>query len=171
MYKELTEQKNSMINITAIIAVFLVVIIIFGISAKMHTQNQINDLEEQIYLKQEKNGDLQNQILELQKEIEKMQEKVNTVSIIVGTQNNLNATEIFANAVLPMEEGKMYDENGNTFYYDPDCKETISEPIFCSDWRTYGIDSKGNAIWIYRLTNGDFAYIPSNFNVDIVNLN
>lgn len=107
----------------------------------------------------------------LQEQINELRETVDSLPANIGAQNNLNATEIFVDAALPMEKWELYDENGNTFYYDPDCKYAISNPIFCNWSWTIGEDSKGNSVRIYRLTNGDFAYILSSFNVDLSNLN
>ena len=103
------------------------------------------------------------------KEIDALQEEVqalqstNVVSV-VSTQPS--ATEEFVNAVFPVEDRIWYDRNGNTFYRDPDCKYAItSDPEFCSDDYFLGKDSSGNRIRVYRLTDGSFAYIPSNFSV------
>lgn len=138
--------------------IFFVVIMIAIVIAAIYVHNTDYDR-------------LQEQIHALQRENQALQETVDAISVNVGAKNGLNATEVFVDTVLPMKEREMYDKNGNTFYYDPDCKYAITNPIFC-DWDSLrGEDSKGNKLTIYRLTNGDFAYIPSNFNVDIVNLN
>lgn len=150
-----TEKKLEGHDTSRVLGVIIIVIIVFVV----------------ILLYNNEYDKMQKEIHELQKEVHVLQETVDSLPVNTCAQNNLNAIEIFVNAVFPMKEKEMYDKNGNTFYYDPDCKYAISNPIFC-DWREIGgEDSKGNAVKIYRLTNGDFAYIPSNFNVDISRLN
>lgn len=103
------------------------------------------------------------------KKIDVLQEKVQTLQsqhLIDAVSTQPNATEEFINAVFPMDDQIWYDQNGNTFYRDTDCKHTITtDPEFCSKDHIWVEDSSGNNIKVYRLTDGSFAYIPSNFSV------
>ncbi len=103
------------------------------------------------------------------KKIDVLQEKVQALqstNVVSVMSTQPNATEEFINAVFPVEDGIWYDYNGNTFYRDPDCKYAIiSDPEFCNHDYIFGEDSSGNRIEVYRLTDGSFAYIPSNFSV------
>ena len=101
------------------------------------------------------------------KKIDTLQEEVQALQSTKVESTQLNATEEFINAIFPMGDRILYDINGNTFYSDPDCKYAITNPEFCSSRCKVGEDSLGNSICIYRLTNGSFAYIPSNFSVNL----
>lgn len=104
--------------------------------------------------------------INVNQKIDALQEEVQTLQLqYVSTQPN--AAEEFINAVFPMEDRTLYDRNGNTFYRDPDCKYAITNPEFCSYRCKSGENSLGNNIDIYRLTDGNFAYIPSNFSVNL----
>lgn len=104
--------------------------------------------------------------INVNQKIDALQEEVQTLQLqYVSTQPNV--TEEFINAVFPMEDKTLYDRNGNTFYRDPDCKYAITNPEFCSYRCKSGENSLGNNIDIYRLTDGNFAYIPSNFSVNL----
>lgn len=112
-------------------------------------------------------------VAEVQDSIETVTEQITAYKEAVDTapetgNANSDATAIFADSVLPMGNRKLYDENGNTFYSDPDCTYAITNPEF-STWSSMcGKDSKGTTVRILRLTDGDFAYIQANYNVDLV---
>ena len=102
------------------------------------------------------------------KEIDALQEEVKALQTINVVSMQPNATEAFINAIFPMEDHIWSDHNGNTFYSDPNCKYAITTaPEFCSNDYIFGEDSSGNSILVYRLKDGSFAYIPSNFRVNL----
>lgn len=97
--------------------IFFVVIMIAIVIAAIYVHNTDYDR-------------LQEQIHALQRENQALQETVDAISVNVGAKNGLNATEVFVDTVFPMKEREMYDKNGNTFYYDPDCKYAITIQYF-----------------------------------------
>lgn len=111
-------------------------------------------------------------IQELKEEVNTLQNEVRELQLNTRIQSNPQCSQTvaatFIDTVLPMGSKKYHDEKGNTFYIDPDCKYPISNPEFCNFISIEGKDSSGNRLRIYRLTNGDFAYIPSSFSVNLL---
>ncbi len=146
-----------------VVVILIIVVIVMGV--QLYNEKIIIDGQ-------------QEEINAQQEEVNMLHEEIDAISVNVSAQTDSDAAATFIDAVLPRKDGEWYnkddewyDKNGNKFYYDPDCKYAISNPRFCTYDSVFGEDSKGNTIKVYRLANGDFAYIQSNFSVDLKRVN
>lgn len=92
---------------------------------------------------------------------------------LISRKNNISEYEIIeavlvVDLIFPKGDGKKtyVDQNKNTFYEDPECANPIENPIFATRKSILAYDSAENEVDIYRLADGGFAFLQTNFNPD-----